>query len=59
MLVIEVGVKFRTVSVNCANIFDQDCNPGQKSLAHLVQIIIIIIIINRIFIQDVNHFSPK
>ena len=25
MLVIEVGVKFRTVSVKCANIFDQDC----------------------------------
>jgi hypothetical protein len=28
MLVIDVGVKFRTVSVKCANIFDQDCsNP--------------------------------
>ena len=26
MLVIEVGVKFRTVSVKCANIFDQDCS---------------------------------
>jgi hypothetical protein len=25
MLVIKVGVKFRTVSVKCANIFDQDC----------------------------------
>ena len=25
MLVIDVGVKFRTVSVKCANIFDQDC----------------------------------
>jgi hypothetical protein len=37
MLVIDVGVKFRTVSVKCANIIDQD-NPGQKSLAHLVEI---------------------
>jgi hypothetical protein len=27
MLVIDVGVKFRTVSVKCANIFDQDCSP--------------------------------
>ena len=26
MLVIDVGVKFRTVSVKCANIFDQDCS---------------------------------
>jgi hypothetical protein len=26
MLVIKVGVKFRTVSVKCANIFDQDCS---------------------------------
>jgi hypothetical protein len=25
MLVIKVGVKFRTVSVKCTNIFDQDC----------------------------------
>jgi hypothetical protein len=26
MLVIEVGVKFRAVSVKRANIFDQDCS---------------------------------
>jgi hypothetical protein len=26
MLVIDVGVKFHTVSVKCANIFDQDCS---------------------------------
>jgi hypothetical protein len=25
MLAIDVGVKFRTVSVKCANIFDRDC----------------------------------
>ena len=25
MLVFDVGVKFRTVSVKCANVFDQDC----------------------------------
>jgi hypothetical protein len=25
MLVIDVGVKFHTVSVKCADIFDQDC----------------------------------
>jgi hypothetical protein len=25
ILVIDMGVKFRTVSVKCANIFDQDC----------------------------------
>jgi hypothetical protein len=37
MLVIEVGVKFRTVSVKCANIFDQDCRllrPFNIDIAH-------------------------
>jgi hypothetical protein len=29
MLVIDVGVKFRTVSVKCANIIDQDCSMQQ------------------------------
>jgi hypothetical protein len=31
MLVIEVGVEFRTVSVKCANIFDQDCRPERST----------------------------
>jgi hypothetical protein len=29
MLVIEVGVKFHTVTVKCTNIFDQDCRLGR------------------------------
>jgi hypothetical protein len=31
MLDVDVGVKFRTLSVKCAKIFDQDCRkPYQK-----------------------------
>jgi hypothetical protein len=33
MLVIDMGVKFRTVSVKCANIFDQDCRISHMSLS--------------------------
>jgi hypothetical protein len=32
MLVIDVGVKFRTVRVKCANIFDQDCSSFDISV---------------------------
>jgi hypothetical protein len=34
MLVVDVGVKFRTVSVKCANIFDQDCSRKDMSLGN-------------------------
>jgi hypothetical protein len=42
MLVIDVGVKFRIVSVKCANIFDQDCRSGLATPFYLSLNIIII-----------------
>jgi hypothetical protein len=36
MLVIDVGVKFRTVSVKCANIVDQDCSASGDQLSIVI-----------------------